>query len=115
MQKVSRAFTKKDRISKPWRPNTQYNQPYVSNVDNTSFIKTTKTFVRPSTMSYSPRQAEGKRVQSAASPIPEAKYEVNSLSFEAALPGLSNMISSYNTRFVVRVRPRIEHVKKISK
>lgn len=115
MQKVSRAFTKKDKISKPWRPNTQYNQPYVSNIDNTSFIKTTKTFVRPSTMSYSPRQAEGKRVQSAASPIPEAKYEVNSLSFEAALPGLSNMISSYNTRFVVRVRPRIEHVKRFSK
>ncbi|OMJ84035.1 hypothetical protein SteCoe_14904 [Stentor coeruleus] len=115
IQKVSRAYTKKDKISKPWRPNTQHNQPYVSNVDNTSFIKTNTTFVRPSTMNFSPRHIERKRVQSAASPIPENKYEVNSLSFEAALPGLSNMISSYNTRFVVRVRPRIEHIKRFSK
>lgn len=109
LQKKTKGYLPTEKFDKPiWRPSTQHTEPPKSSGAITKKAKTPKGTVRPSTMSMSPRMRIEKRVQTAISPIPEARIEVNSLSFEAALPGLANMLSSYSNGFVVRLRPRVD-------
>ena len=117
-QKKIRAHTvkeKSEKLEKPmWRPSTQYHSPFFPPVEYNN-PKTARSTARPSTMNVSPRAKDDIRVKSAISPIPESKIEINALSFEAALPGLSDMLNTYTKAFVVRVRPGIEKIKGFNK
>ena len=77
-------------------------------------FRSPKNAVRPAPMSFSPRTREEQRVQTAIAPIIETKFEVNSLSFEAALPGLANMLNTYN-RFPVSIKPKFDKSQGVKK
>lgn len=110
MQKVTKTYTKKDTPDKPiWRPSTQYHDPNtLPDASIPSKIpKTAKSPNRPLTLASFPI-AQQKKFHRSISPSLQNKFEINSLNFEAALPELSDIVNSYNNRFIVRVRPKIE-------
>ena len=116
IQKRNRAFTPKEMGDRPgWRPSTHYQEPARAVEEWGGKAREPKGSARPKTMSVSPRGRGEQRGKTAIWPIPETKIEINSLSFEAALPGMADILNSYGNGFVVRVKPRVDKVRQVSK
>jgi hypothetical protein len=100
-----------------WRPSTQHYNPYVTNLDNFNVIPADKkNKTRPVTMSYSPRNMIKEEVESnekAGKNEFEARVEVNTLTFNAALPNMADILASYKG-FVNTVRPGTEKIRRLS-
>lgn len=112
MQKVSKVYKNKDNF-KVWRPNTRHQELYVTNIDNFHFAPPVKQKKRPQTMSYSPRGKIERGVNEQVQVV-EARIEVNTLTFDAALPGLASIVNCYKGGFKNNVRPGTEKMRRLS-
>jgi hypothetical protein len=112
IQKVSKVFIQKGKIP-IWRPSTQHQSPYVTNLENFNFPAPDKKVKRPTTMSYSPRHEKKEEKNEEKNAEIEARVEMNTLSFNAALPGLAEILSNYKG-FVNTVKPGTEKVRRLS-
>lgn len=113
MQKVSKVFIRKEKF-KVWRPNTRHQDLYVTNVDNFNFAPPVKQKKRPQTMSFSPRVRKVENCEPEKIQGVEMKIEVNTLSFDAALPGLANIVNSYKGGFRGNARPGTQKLGRLS-
>ena len=117
VSKISKNFVKKEKVP-VWRPSTQHYNPYVTNLDNFNVLPADKkNKTRPVTMSSSPRNMKKEEIfennEKTDKNEFEARVEVNSLTFNAALPNMAVILASYKG-FVNTVRPGTEKIRRLS-